>query len=523
MTDVSAAGSAGLKPGPTERSDRRPRWPFVAAGVLAAGTGLGLGHLVGALVNPAASPLAAVGSGVVDATPTPVKEWAVAALGTADKPVLVVGIAVLTALVAGAAGALVPRRPGVAGGLLLGLAALATIAAVTRPAAVPADALPGLVAGGVSLLTLRWLGTLAGQSARGVGRGGLLPRRSFLVASGATAAAGVTAGLLGHRLGTPAMPPSALPAPARSLLALPPGLERTVSGVSALQTPVEEFYRIDISLVVPRVDTDGWRLHVDGMVARPFSVSYDELRAIPLVAHDMTLTCVSNEIGGPYVGSARWLGVRVADLLRRAGPTPGADQVLSTGVDGFTASTPLEVLLDGREALVALGMNGAPLDRTHGAPARLITPGVYGFVGATKWLIRLTVTTFAEQRAYWTQRGWAEQAPVKTATRIDTPRSGLSVSPGQIAVGGVAWATHRGVSAVQLRVDDGPWQRARLGPDLGVDYWRQWYLPWQAAPGDHRLTARAIDGDGTVQPQEVQGVLPDGPTGWHEVQVRVGT
>lgn len=257
------------------------------------------------------------------------------------------------------------------------------------------------------------------------------------------------------------------------------------------------------------------------MVARPFSLSYAELLGMPLVEHDITLTCVSNEIGGPYVGSARWLGVRVADLLRRAGPLPGADQVLSAAVDGFTASTPLEVLLDGRTALVAVGMNGAALSRTHGAPARLITPGVYGFVGATKWLTRLTVTTFAQQQAYWTQRGWAERAPVKTATRIDTPSPGASVAAGLVPFGGVAWATHRGISAVQLRVDDGAWQDARLGPDVGVDYWRQWSLPWQATPGEHRLTARAVDGDGRVQPEQVQGVLPDGPTGWHEIRLRV--
>jgi hypothetical protein len=241
---------------------------------------------------------------------------------------------------------------------------------------------------------------------------------------------------------------------------------------------------------------------------------------MPMIERDITLTCVSNEIGGPYCGSTRWTGVRVSDLIERAQPSPGADQVLSASTDGFTASTPLAVLLDGRDAMIAVAMDGQPLPREHGFPARLLTPGLYGYVGATKWLKTLTVTTFAADKAYWTVRGWGERGPVKTATRIDTPHS--RISAGDTVIAGVAWATHRGLSRVEVQVDGGSWQEAKLGPDVGLDYWRQWYLPWTAVTGSHRLAARAYDGAGVVQTSQVQGVLPDGPTGYHEVSVDVG-
>ena len=258
---------------------------------------------------------------------------------------------------------------------------------------------------------------------------------------------------------------------------------------------------------------------MDGLVEAPFSIGWDELVAMPLIERDITLTCVSNEIGGPYCGSTRWTGVRVADLLRRARPSAQADQVLSTSSDGFSASTPLAVLLDGRDAMIAVAMDGQPLPREHGFPARLLTPGLYGYVGATKWLTRLKVTTFAADQAYWTTRGWAEQAPVKTATRIDTPHGGILAGPTVIA--GVAWATHRGISRVQVQVDGGAWQDAKLGPDVGLDYWRQWYPPWQPPSGTPRTPAGAGDGAGTVQPGPGRPVLPDGPTGYHIIDVQV--
>jgi hypothetical protein len=268
------------------------------------------------------------------------------------------------------------------------------------------------------------------------------------------------------------------------------------------------------------VSTATWTLQVEGMVAAPFQLTWAELLAMPMIEHDLTLTCVSNEIGGPYCGSTRFTGVLVSDLLRRANPDAAADQVLSSSVDGFTASTPLAVLLDGRDAMIAIAMDGQPLTQVHGFPARLVTPGLYGYVGATKWLSKLKVTTFAADEAYWTVRGWSELGPVKTACRIDTPQNRVAVGPA--VIGGVAWATHRGVGKVEVQVDSGPWVAAKLGPDVGLDYWRQWYLPWDAASGQHRLSARAYDASGLPQVAEVQDVLPDGATGYHVVEITVG-
>jgi len=295
-----------------------------------------------------------------------------------------------------------------------------------------------------------------------------------------------------------------------------------VRGIAPLQTPAADFFRIDTALGTPDVDPTTWRLRVEGMVEAPYELSLAELLALPMVEADITLACVSNEIGGDLVGTARWLGVRAADLLRRARPRAEADMVLSASNDGWTCSTPLAALLDSRPALVAVGMNGAPLTAVHGAPARLVTPGLYGFVGATKWLTRLTVTRYADARAYWTTRGWADRAPVRLAARIDTPRSGAGLTAGTIAVGGVAWSADTGISGVQVRIDDGPWQRAQLGPDLGGYAWRQWWLAWPATAGVHRLTCRAIDGAGTAQEDLVRDVAPDGASGWHSVQLRVG-
>lgn len=486
------------------------------AGLTAAGAGLAAGQVLGALVAPGSAPLVAVGSAVIDLAPPALKEWAASTLGTADKAVLVAVVALAVGVLGVLAG-LGSRRWRPLGDLtaaLLGATGIA--AALTRPDAGPLAFLPSLAAALVAAGILRWHHRRASTLSHPPDHAGP-DRRLVLTAGAGVAAAAVTATFSGAGGRPPAgvtLPSAATPAPP-----LPAGLESTVAGVTPLRTPVKDFYRIDTALLVPQLDPGAWRLDVTGMVARPFSLSWDELLALPMIERDITLTCVSNEIGGPYCGSTRWTGVRVADLLTRAQPSPGADQVLSASTDGFTASTPLTVLLDGRDAMVAIAMDGRPLTPEHGFPARLVTPGLYGYVGATKWLTRLTVTTFAAQQAYWTTRGWAEQAPVKTATRIDTPTG--RILAGATVVAGVAWATHRGVSRVQVQVDGGPWQDARLGPDVGLDYWRQWYLPWNATSGRHRLAARAFDGSGVPQPAAVQGVLPDGPTGYHVVDVEV--
>lgn len=497
-------------------------------GILAASAGLAAGHLAASLVDPASSPVVAVGAAAIDLAPTPVKEWAVATFGTADKPILLGSVLGATLAAAALIGLLARRRLALATALLTGLGLVAGIAALGRPVASPGDAVPAvaaLVVGagvlvGLSRLT-REVAASGRTSAEGTSAGGV-SRRTMVGASLGVAVAAVLAGVAGQvRATTRAVRDRVLPRPTEPAPPLPAGLEASVPGISPLQTPTDRFYRVDVNLAVPRVQLDAWALDVDGMVARPLRLTFEDLVRLPLVERDITLTCVSNEVGGSYVSSGRWLGVRVSDLLEAAGLEDAPDQVLSTAVDGFTISTPLAALTDGRDALVAIGLNGSPLPDEHGFPARLVTPGLYGFVGATKWLRRLTVTTYAAEQAYWTQRQWATDAPVKTSARIDTPTPLSTVAGGRVAVGGVAWAQHRGIARVEVRVDDGPWRTAQLGPDIGDDCWRQWYLPWDATPGLHRLAVRATDRDGDVQTAERATPFPDGSSGIQEVVVTV--
>ena len=504
-------------------------WRHAVTGVLAAVAGIAAGHLVAGLTNPAASPVLAVGSTVIDATPTPVKEWAVAHFGTNDKPILLGSVTLVTLLLAAAAGVLGRRRPAVAVAFVVVLAALATAAALTRPVAAPTDALPGVTAAVVGLGVLVLLFRLI---AGGEGRGGLAltayptagdSRRSFLLGATGVAVGAVGVAALGQKLAASGdTGVTTLPAPGDPAPAFPAGLEARVDGISPLRTSNAAFYRVDTNLVVPRVSADRWRLRVTGMVDHELTFSYRDLLAMPLIERDITMTCVSNEVGGGYVGAARWLGVRLSDLLERAGVHGDADQLLSTAVDGFTIGTPMKVVRDGRDALVAVGMNGKPLPDKHGFPARLVTPGLYGFVGATKWLTTLTATIYVKDQAYWTRRRWATDAPIRTSARIDTPRPLSTIQPGTTAIGGVAWAQHRGVAGVEVSIDGGPWQKATLGPDVGLDYWRQWYLPWRATSGRHQLRARAIDRTGAVQTDRRATPFPSGSSGIQDVVVLVG-
>ena len=507
------------------------------SGVLAAVAGVAAGHLVAGFLSPASSPVLAIGSTVVDLTPTPVKEWAIATFGTADKAVLQAAVLVGTLALAAVAGLLARRGLPLAVGVIVLLTGLAAAAALLRPTAGLSDALPAVSAMAAGIAVLVRLSRLGRAAASAVpasgaaavaeagteaGRPVTAGRRRFLRGSLAVTVLSVLAAVGGQlRGGARSVRKVALPRPADPADPLPQGLESTVRGISPLRTPTETFYRVDTNLVVPRVDVDSWTLEVDGMVEKPLTMTFADLTSMPLIERDITMTCVSNEVGGRYVGAARWLGVRLTDLLDRAGTRGRPDQLLSTAVDGFTISTPLAVVRDGRDAMVAIGMNGAQLTDVHGFPARLVTPGVYGFVGATKWLAKLTLTTYAAQQAYWTRRQWATDAPIKTSARIDTPAPLSTVPAGRVAVGGVAWAQHRGIGRVELRVDDGPWQETQLGPDVGVDYWRQWYLAWDARPGLHRLAVRATDRRGRAQTAERARPFPDGSSGIQEVVVTV--
>jgi DMSO/TMAO reductase YedYZ molybdopterin-dependent catalytic subunit len=535
-------------------------WPFALCGLLAAAAGMAVGHLVAAFVNPAASPVLAVGSTVIDATPTPVKEWAIKHFGTNDKPILLLSVAIVTALAAAGIGVLSRRRPTPALVLIVGLAALAGLAAMARPAALPQDIVPALVAAITGAATLAWLrgrlvprtvdvpravdvprtvdvpravdapeaGATAPESpldhtAYAPGSPSTPPRRTFLLGAAAVTAGAAVAGAIGQNLSAePALPTTfTLPRPQKPLPPLPTGIEEQVKGVSPFRTPTNDFYRVDTALVIPRVDVSSWQLHIDGDVEQPMTLSFKQLLAMPMIEQDITLNCVSNEVGGPFISSTRWLGVRVRDLLETAKVKPGVEQILSESTDGMTISTPIQALTDSRDAIIAVAMDGKPLPARHGFPARMVTPGLYGYVGATKWVTRLTATTYAAQQAYWTQRGWAEKADVKTQARIDTPMGLATYRQGKIAVGGVAWAQGRGIEGVEVRVDQGPWQKATLGPDGGTDYWRQWYYVWDATSGRHELTVRATDGTGTPQTQTEAAPFPNGAAGYHSVVVLV--
>jgi DMSO/TMAO reductase YedYZ molybdopterin-dependent catalytic subunit len=300
------------------------------------------------------------------------------------------------------------------------------------------------------------------------------------------------------------------------------GADLGVPGLGLYFTPIADFYRVDTTIQIPQLDARTWELRIDGMVENPITIRYSDLLAGRLIERDVTLTCVSNEVGGDLIGNARWLGLPIRDLLAAARPKPGADAVRSHSVDGWTAGTPLSALTDPkRDSMLAIGMNGVPLPAPHGYPVRMVVPGLYGYVSATKWVTRLEVTRFDQFQAFWTSRGWAPQGPIKTQSRISVPRSYPDLRSGATTIAGVAWAQHRGIEKVEVQVDNGPWQNATLAAWDNPDTWRQWRLPWNAPRGSHDLTVRATDTTGAVQTATNHEVTPDGATGYHSVNIHV--
>jgi DMSO/TMAO reductase YedYZ molybdopterin-dependent catalytic subunit len=541
-------------------------WMWAAvAGIVSAAVFLAAAELAALAAARDSSPLLAVGSFVVDVVPQPLKEFAIATFGEYDKIALLAGLAVAVLCASAVAGVLQFVRPplGVAAFVVAGAAALITT--VTRPLAGPFAALPAVVgaaAGCVCLWFLsarlrRWAAAstrprttsptfpttpapLAQTSPpaplaetptvhpKGTAAAASVDRRMFLRVAGI---AGATALLVGSGarilINATSASVSAIRAalrlpPPRSAVVVPSGAEFDVPGLSPLFTPNADFYRVDTALTVPSVDPATWRLVVDGMVQERIELTFDDLLAMGLDEYAVTLTCVSNEVGGPLVGNAVWLGVPVREVLRRARPSSAADMVLSRSVDGFTASTPLASLTDdGLDAILAVGMNGEPLPLEHGFPVRMVVPGLYGYVSATKWLTELRVTRFDVDEAYWTPRGYSAQAPIKLSSRMDTPRTGAAIPAGRTPVAGVAWAQTVGIERVEVRIDEGQWQPAALSAPLSDDTWVQWYLEWDAAPGTHFITVRAVDRNGDLQIEERAPIAPDGSTGWQRTLVQV--
>ncbi|WP_405923108.1 molybdopterin-dependent oxidoreductase [Streptomyces sp. NBC_00035] len=539
------------------------QWYGELAGVAATALALGVGELVAAATGGPSAPLVAVGGVAVDAAPTPVKEFAVTLFYTYDKLALQAGIVLVLAVFAAFIGALAMRRLayGLAGVAVFGM--IGVLASATRASATWAYPLPtvvgALAAAGLLVLLRRTLPRRAAVSAPDLGdtgpdtnvvaqeaptpvEGARSPssdagmsvmdgagqppgRRRFLaLAVGAIGAAAVAVPggrrLWAQRVAA-ARAAVVLPSPSSPAPPLPAKVSAGVPGAEPFVTRNADFYRIDTALTVPQMEPKDWRLRVHGRVKRPLTLTYEQLLARPMVERYITLACVSNEVGGDLVGNARWLGVPIKDLLDEVEPDGGADQVVSRSVDGYTAGTPTAALRDGRDALLAVGMNGEPLPVEHGFPVRMVVPGLYGYVSATKWLTELELSRFSDFSAYWVRRDYAALAPVKTQSRIDTPAAGRRLEQGLVMVAGVAWAQHRGVSAVEVRVDDGPWQQAQLAAVPSVDTWRQWSWPWQATPGKHRLQVRATDNTGQVQTGRVHKPLPDGATGRHTIELTV--
>lgn len=511
----------------------RPRhtWsPTYAVDGLTAGIGglaiAALGALalsaVGA-VGGEAMPLAAVGAAFVDRTPLWLKTLAVQAFGTSDKTALWVGMALVILALLASIGAVARTRHTLALTSLAALGAVVIAAVVTREGARLLDVLPTLVGVAGAVIWLDRRARIARSEDADAPDARAATRRSVLGLGAATAGFAATSWWWARGTG-----PTLDDIREQIILPEPVSSEPHVAaadmgtpGAVPWQVPTGDFYRIDTALVVPQVDPGTWRLRVYGEVEQEVEITWADLLRRPMVERWVTLACVSNEIGGDLVGNALWLGWPVRELLAMARPRAGADMVLSRSVDGWTAGTPLETLTDDRNALLAVGMNRQPLTAEHGFPVRLVVPGLYGYVSATKWVTELKVTRFAVDMGYWTPRGWSAFGPVKTASRIDVPRSGREVRAGLVPVAGVAWAMHRGIAAVQVSVDGGPWRDARLAGQPTVDAWRQWAFDWDAPPGAHTLSVRAQDGTGEWQPATVTRSDPDGATGHHTVTVRV--
>lgn len=518
-------------------------------GIVATGSGLAVSELLVGTISGSSSPVIAVGQKVIDLVPLPLKNWAVDTFGTSDKVVLVVTTLLLLFLAGIAIGGLAIDGRRVAASVGAALITVVGVAAVlTRPDPTFGKVAPILAGGLVSIAVLWWLapavavptdvalpvrpagiGDTAGEPALSytpmvIHGPGPTDRRQFITRSIGAASVAVIAGGAGRLLQqrysvSDERAALALPDAGERPVTLPPNADLDVDGLSSFVTENDSFYRIDTALAVPQVSAESWSLRIHGMVANEIELSFDDLLARDQIEAYVTLACVSNPTGGPYVGNALWQGVRIADIIAEAGVDPDSTQLLSTSVDGWTCGTPVSSLIDGRNAILAVAMNGEPLPAEHGYPVRMVVPGEYGYVSATKWVVDWEFTTWERAEAYWVPRGWSQQAPMKTMSRIETPDSGDTVPAGTVAIAGSAWAVHRGVSAVEVRIDGGDWVRAELGGVPSPDTWRKWVVELELDAGDHEVEARTTDGAGMVETDEIAGVAPDGASGYDRISL----
>ncbi|WP_083751129.1 molybdopterin-dependent oxidoreductase [Kribbella sp. ALI-6-A] len=489
-------------------------------GVLAALAGLAAGSVAAALLGTRQTPVVAIGSAFIDRVPPWLKDLAISLFGTHDKTALRAGILIVLLAFAALGGILAVRRYAAGAAVVVVLAGIAVAAAATRPDSGQTGFVPSMIAGITALLLLRLFAKRLADLRTDPDDG--VSRRGFLQLAGGVTLGTVAIGALGKVVGghraAVADAREGLNLPTPPSLAPPAGVQ--APGAVPWVTPNDEFYRIDTALSVPLILPSDWRLRIHGMVDRELELSFDDLLKRAVVHKWVTLTCVSNEVGGDLIGNALWSGVLLKDLLAEAGPSPQADAIKSTSKDGFTAGTPISTLTDDRQSMLAFAMNGQPLPLEHGFPVRIVVPGLYGYVSATKWLTDIEVTRFDQFEAYWTPRGWSERGPIKLSSRIDVPRS--KAPTGQVTVAGVAWDQHVGVSKVEVRVDGGAWQEATLAADPSTDTWRQWHWTWNAPRGNHVLQVRAFDAKGNPQIESQAPPAPNGSTGLHSVDVKVG-
>jgi DMSO/TMAO reductase YedYZ molybdopterin-dependent catalytic subunit len=512
--------AASPRPYPSQATGRLGSALF---GAVSVALSFGISELAAGAIG-APSLIQGVADWVVDSAPPGLKDWAIATFGTNDKPALLIGI-VMVGLLLGAGVGLISRRhlgPAIVAFSAFGI--LAAVATASSPAAgTTAPWLIAIVSVTLGLIAFRWL--ITGIESSGVRSSGEPDesRRGFLKA---TSISGLS--LLAAGAGRVLFSTNRAAASQQSEVAVNPGTSSipiaasfdSIEDLTPVVVPNADFYRIDTAIVVPRVDLDGWSLSFSGMVDNPYSINFDELMGLPMVERYVTLSCVSNPVGGPLVGNARWLGVPLKDLLDRAGVQAGADQLVARSVDDFTVGFPTAAAVDGREALLAVGMNGEALPLEHGFPARLVVSGLYGYVSATKWISEIELTTWDGFDAYWVPRGWSKEAPIKTQSRIDTP--GRRIEPGEHYIAGVAWAPNVGITTVEVEVDTAGWQEAELTEPLSEDAWVQWRLLYDFGPGSHRIRVRATDATGFTQRENRVAPAPNGAEGWHTVSVTVG-
>jgi DMSO/TMAO reductase YedYZ molybdopterin-dependent catalytic subunit len=522
------------------------------AGAIAGAVGIAASELLAGVVPGTPSLVVAVGSLVIALQPPGAKDVVATLFGTTDKTALNAAIVMAALLVAAAAGILGRRSFGPAWRIFAAFGFVAFVAAVIQPLdSAPLAALNAAVATGAGIATLRVLladaGFLTpvrlgrlGRAGSGVADGSVAParstpalsmpewnRRRFLLRSGGFLAGALAAGALGRLLldrGHPSSAPvsASLPVPTEVVPPLTAAESLPAPGITPIVMPNDQFYRIDTALLVPQVDASTWQLRVTGIVDHPLTFTYAELLALPLFEQYVTLSCVSNVVGGNLIGNTLWTGVHLKQVLAEAGVHPGATQIVGRSVDGFTVGFPTAWALDpAREPMIALGMNGVPLPAEHGYPARLIVPGLYGYVSATKWLSEIELTTREAFDAYWIPLGWAKDGPILTESRIDHPSDGASLAAGPVDIDGLAWAPDRGVERVEVRIDTRPWQTAMLSRAISKATWVQWMLRWQATPGTHTIEVRTTDGTGAVQTATPGGPAPAGATGYDQVEVSV--